>query len=105
MQVLYKIGVQTLANLYIYILLLLFTIYYTGVALGSFLSERKCCFLLSFIYLFIYRITLLYSLLFASQCILRVEVLGLSNLNFGSIIYFCEAEHPLGLLAEAPGHN
>ena len=30
---------------------------------------------------------------------LRVEVLGQSHLNFGSIIYFCEAEHPLSLLA------
>ena len=34
-----------------------------------------------------------------------VEVLVLSHLNFGSIIYFCETEHPLSLLAEAPVHN
>ena len=38
-------------------------------------------------YLFIFRITLLFSLLFASQGILRLDVLGLSHLNFGSIIY------------------
>ena len=56
-------------------------------------------------YLFIFRITSLFSLLFASKGILRVEVLGLSHLNFGTIIYFCEAEHPLGLLTEAPVHN
>ena len=67
--------------------------------------DPNCSFLLSVIYLFIFRITLLFSLLFASQGILRVEVLGLLHLNFGSIIYFCEAEHPLGLLAEAPVHN
>ena len=36
-----------------------------------------CC-----LYLFIFRITLLFSLLFASQCVLRVEVLGLSHLNY-----------------------
>ena len=56
-------------------------------------------------YLFIFRITLLFSLLLTSCCILRVEVLGLSHFNFGSIIYFCEAELPLSLLAEAPVHN
>ena len=36
---------------------------------------------------------------------MRVEVLGLSHFNFGSIIYFGEAELPLSLLAEAPVHN
>ena len=50
--------------------------------------------------LFISRVIVLFSLLFASWGGLRVEVLGLSHLNFGSVIYFCEAEHPLSLLAE-----
>ena len=38
-------------------------------------------------YFFFFRIIVLFPLLFASWGILRVEVLGLSHLNFGSIIY------------------
>ena len=52
--------------------------------------------------LLISRIIVLFSLLFASWGNVRVEVLGLLRLGFGSIIYFCEAEHPLSLLAETP---
>ena len=63
---------------------------------------RPHCFSLFVFYLFIFRIIELFPLLFASWGILKVEVLGLSYLNFGSIIYFCEAEHPLSLSAEAP---
>ena len=39
---------------------------------------------------FIFRIILLFLLLFASWGILRVGVLGQSHLNFGSIIYICK---------------